>query len=96
MPGRRNWKPSAPNCATCAASNPYRPRIAYRRHRRLRVFTYRRIIDLTLPIVPGQGARPFNIERGRTEEITVHVPVDHPWYIMVRASPPPGLTAPLT
>jgi arylformamidase len=48
------------------------------------MFNYRRIVDLTLPIIPGQGARPFNIERGRTEEITVHVPVDHPWYIMHR------------
>ena len=46
--------------------------------------TYERIVDLTVPIVPGQGDRPFTIERGRTEEITVHVPVDHPWYIMHR------------
>ncbi len=45
---------------------------------------YRRIIDLTQPLVPGQGARPLSIERGRTEELTVHVPVDHPWYIMHR------------
>jgi len=42
----------------------------------------RRIVDLTLPIVPGEGGRPFVIERGRTEELTVHPPVDHPWYIM--------------
>ena len=48
------------------------------------MFNHRRIVDLTLPIVPGEGARPFEIERGRTEEITVHVPVDHPWYIMHR------------
>jgi len=27
---------------------------------------YRRIIDLTQPLVPGQGARPLSIERGRT------------------------------
>ena len=45
---------------------------------------YQRIIDLTQPLVPGQGARPLVIERGRTEELTVHVPVDHPWYIMHR------------
>lgn len=45
---------------------------------------YRRIVDLTQPIVPGEGARPFTIERGRTEELTDHVPVDHPWYIMHR------------
>jgi arylformamidase len=42
----------------------------------------RRIVDLTLPIIPGEGGRPFLIERGRTEELTVHPPVDHPWYIM--------------
>lgn len=46
--------------------------------------TFERIVDLTVPIVPGQGDRPFTIERGRTEEITTHVPVDHPWYIMHR------------
>ena len=45
---------------------------------------YRRIVDLTLPLVPGEGGRPFEIERGRTEEITVHPPVDHSWYIMHR------------
>ena len=45
---------------------------------------YSRIVDLTLTIVPGQGSRPFQIERGRTEEITDHPPVDHPWYIMHR------------
>jgi len=43
---------------------------------------FNRIVDLTLPIVPGQGSRPFSIERHRTEELTPHVPVDHPWYIM--------------
>ncbi len=48
--------------------------------------SYRRIVDLTLPIVPGQGARPFSLERGRTEAITDHVPVDHPWYIMHRVA----------
>lgn len=48
------------------------------------MFQYERIVDLTLPIVPGEGSRPFEIERGRTEEITVHVPVDHPWYVMHR------------
>lgn len=47
-------------------------------------FSYRRVVDLTLPIVPGEGARPFKIERGRTEELTVHEPVDHPWYVMHR------------
>ena len=45
---------------------------------------YRRIVDLTLPLTPGEGDRPLTIERGRTEEITVHEPVDHPWYIMHR------------
>jgi arylformamidase len=45
---------------------------------------YTRIIDLTLPLTPGEGSRPLVIERGRTEEITTHVPVDHPWYIMHR------------
>ncbi|HEX5414191.1 MAG TPA: cyclase family protein, partial [Chloroflexota bacterium] len=45
-------------------------------------FSYTRVVDLTLPIVPGQGGRPFTIERHRTEELTPHVPVDHPWYIM--------------
>lgn len=45
---------------------------------------YRRIVDLTLPLVPGAGDRPLRIERGRTEELTVHEPVDHPWYIMHR------------
>ena len=45
---------------------------------------YRRIVDLTLPLTPGEGDRPLTIERGRTEEITVHAPVDHPWYIMHR------------
>lgn len=48
------------------------------------MIAYNRIVDLTLPIVPGQGARPFKIERGRTEELTDHVPVDHDWYIMHR------------
>ncbi len=48
------------------------------------MISYNRIIDLTQPIVPGQGARPFAIERGRTEELTDHVPVDHDWYIMHR------------
>lgn len=47
-------------------------------------FTYHRVVDLTLPIVPGEGGRPFVIERGRTEELTPHVPVDHPWYVMHR------------
>ena len=46
--------------------------------------SYNRIVDLTQVIVPGQGARPFRIERGRTEELTDHVPVDHDWYIMHR------------
>lgn len=45
---------------------------------------YRRIIDLTLPLVPGQGGRPLVIEQGRTEELTVHAPVDHSWHIMHR------------
>ncbi len=45
---------------------------------------YERIVDLTLPLVPGQGGRPLTIERGRTEELTAHAPVDHPWYIMHR------------
>jgi arylformamidase len=45
---------------------------------------YRRIVDLTLPLIPGEGGRPLVIERGRTEELTAHVPVDHPWYIMHR------------
>ena len=45
---------------------------------------FERMIDLTLPIAPGRGARPFVIERGRTEELTDHVPVDHDWYIMHR------------
>ncbi len=45
---------------------------------------YERIVDLTLPLVPGQGGRPLTIERGRTEELTPHEPVDHPWYIMHR------------
>ncbi len=45
---------------------------------------YSRIVDLTLPLVPGEGNRPLEIERGRTEELTVHVPVDHPWYVMHR------------
>lgn len=45
---------------------------------------FRRIVDLTLPLVPGAGDRPLRIERGRTEELTVHAPVDHPWYIMHR------------
>ncbi len=45
---------------------------------------YERIVDLTLPLVPGQGSRPLTIERGRTEELTPHEPVDHPWYIMHR------------
>ncbi|MEZ4522058.1 MAG: cyclase family protein [Thermomicrobiales bacterium] len=48
------------------------------------MISYSRIVDLTQPIVPGQGARPFRIERGRTEELTDHVPVDHDWYIMHR------------
>lgn len=48
------------------------------------MFSYSRIVDLTLPLVPGAGSRPLAIERGRTEEITVHEPVDHPWYIMHR------------
>lgn len=48
------------------------------------MFSYRRVVDLTLPLVPGTGSRPFDIERGRTEEITVHAPVDLPWYIMHR------------
>jgi kynurenine formamidase len=47
---------------------------------------FERVIDLTLPIVPGQGSRPFVIERGRTEELTDHVPVDHDWYIMHRVT----------
>lgn len=47
---------------------------------------FERVIDLTLPIVPGQGSRPFVIERGRTEELTEHVPVDHDWYIMHRVA----------
>lgn len=47
-------------------------------------FTYRRVVDLTRPIVPGEGGRPFEIERKRTEELTPHVPVDHPWYVMHR------------
>ena len=45
---------------------------------------YRRIVDLTLPLSPGEGDRPLTIERGRTEELTPHAPVDHPWYIMHR------------
>ncbi|HLT18701.1 MAG TPA: cyclase family protein [Thermomicrobiales bacterium] len=48
------------------------------------MIAYNRIVDLTLPIVPGQGARPFKIEQGRTEELTEHVPVEHDWYIMHR------------
>ncbi|MBM4418567.1 MAG: cyclase family protein [Chloroflexi bacterium] len=47
-------------------------------------FTFQRVIDLTRPIVPGQGARPFRITRGRTEELTIHDPVPHPWYVMHR------------
>lgn len=50
------------------------------------MFSYSRIVDLTLPLVPGAGDRPLTIERGRTEEITVHVPVAHPWYIMHRVA----------
>ncbi len=50
------------------------------------MFAYSRIVDLTWPLVPGEGGRPLTIERGRTEEITVHVPVDHPWYIMHRVN----------
>jgi arylformamidase len=50
------------------------------------MFNYSRIVDLTLPLVPGAGDRPLTIERGRTEEITVHVPVDHDWYIMHRVA----------
>ncbi len=45
---------------------------------------YRRIVDLTLPLVPGEGDRPLVVERHRTEELTPHEPVDHPWYIMHR------------
>lgn len=45
---------------------------------------FTRVVDLTLPLVPGAGDRPLTIEQGRTEELTVHVPVDHPWYIMHR------------
>lgn len=45
---------------------------------------YERVVDLTLPLTPGEGSRPLQIERGRTEEITAHVPVEHPWYIMHR------------
>src|SRR3712207_5011569 len=48
--------------------------------------SYRRIVDLTLPLTPGEGDRPLTIERGRTEELTVHAPVDHPWYIMHRVA----------
>jgi arylformamidase len=48
------------------------------------VISYQRIVDLTLPLVPGEGSRPLVIERHRTEELTPHVPVDHPWYIMHR------------
>lgn len=48
------------------------------------MIAYNRIVDLTLPIVPGQAARPFKIERGRTEELTDHVTVEHDWYIMHR------------
>jgi arylformamidase len=50
------------------------------------MLNYTRIVDLTLPLVPGQGSRPLRIERGRTEELTPHAPVDHPWYIMHRVS----------
>ena len=50
------------------------------------MFSYSRIVDLTLPLVPGEGSRPLTIERGRTEAITVHVPVEHPWYIMHRVN----------
>jgi arylformamidase len=46
--------------------------------------SYSRIVDLTQVIVPGEGSRPFVIERGRTEELTEHVPVEHDWYIMHR------------
>lgn len=45
---------------------------------------YRRVIDLTLPLIPGAGARPFEIERARTEVLTGHEPVAHPWYVMHR------------
>lgn len=45
---------------------------------------YSRLIDLTLPLRLGEGSRPITAERGRTEQLTVHVPVDHPWYIMHR------------
>ncbi|CAN5501148.1 cyclase family protein [soil metagenome] len=48
------------------------------------MLSYNRIVDLTQMVVPGQGARPFRIEQGRTEELTDHVPVDHDWYIMHR------------
>ncbi len=48
------------------------------------MINYRRIIDLTLPLVPGEGGRPLEIERHRTEELTPHEPVDHPWYVMHR------------
>ncbi len=50
------------------------------------MINYTRIVDLTLPLVPGQGGRPLRIERGRTEELTPHPPVEHPWYIMHRVS----------
>lgn len=45
---------------------------------------YRRIVDLTIPLTPGEGARPLEIERGRTEALTGHAPVAHPWYVMHR------------
>lgn len=48
------------------------------------MYSYSRIVDLTQVIVPGEGSRPFVIERGRTEELTDHVPVEHEWYIMHR------------
>lgn len=50
----------------------------------MRQVQYRRVIDLTLPLTPGEGARPFEIERARTEVLTGHEPVAHPWYMMHR------------
>lgn len=48
------------------------------------MFRYERVVDLTAPLAPGRGDRPLTIERGRTEDLTVHAPVDHDWYIMHR------------
>lgn len=39
---------------------------------------YRRIVDLTLSIVPSTEERPLAMERRRTEELTAHAPADHP------------------